>query len=318
MKKNTAILAFVITGFSLLLGSAGASGAYIANNLGIKHSADLSMGTSITAGSTNDSIDFTMNLIVDGSQPNREFKVGLIPLPVGLTASGYTVESDDCADINPGAGNLIVDSDTNGNFVYRFKPTGTGVCESIVTAHYKTNGVAVGTYDVSYTLTDSTDGVFGNGNDSATTSNNVQLTVQNKLTISNAKSFDSNANGYLNGYQVTFNNPLPATLLTPGQIAVTTNTKTATGIAFTGTAGSYTGTITFSDGLFDTGETPKIEITGDANYDTGVYFVGVVEDRAGPGIFVTPAAGSYTGSQNVVASLSESGTLRYSTGGVAT
>jgi len=79
------------------------------------------------------------------------------------------------------------------------------------------------------------DGVFSNGNDIATTSNNVQITVLSTVSILNAKSFDTNQNGFLNGYNITLNNPIPATLLTPSQISVSTSTKTATGITFTGT-----------------------------------------------------------------------------------
>ena len=167
-------------------------------------------------------------------------------------------------------------------------------------------------------MVDSTDGVFANGNDSATTGNNVTLTVKNTLAITNAKTFDSNANGYINGYTVTFNNPLPANLLASSQIAVSTNTKNATGINFSGIVGSYSGTITFDDNLFTSSETPKIDITGDATYDTGTYFVGVVEDKAPPYVTVSPVTGTYTGSKTVTMSLSEAGTIRYSLVGTAT
>lgn len=232
-------------------------------------------------------------------------------------ANGYTIDSDTCADINPGAGNLIVDSQTNGNFVFRYKPTGSGICESIVSAKYTTSGVAANTYTVSYTLTDSTDGIFGNGNDSATTSNNISLIVKNTLAITNAKSFDTDGDGFLDGYTVTFNNPLPATLLNASQIAVSTDSKNATGIGFSGVTGAYTGTISFSDGLFVTDETPKIQITGDATYETGTYFVGVVEDKAPPVVTSSPVAGTYTSSQNVSLSINESGTIRYALSGIA-
>jgi len=136
MKTTLTFLSLLLIVLSALLTFSGTNGAYISNNLTIKRTSDLSVGTNITATASGDSIEFTMNLIMDGSHPNREFKVGLIPLPIGLTASGYRIESDDCADINPGAGNLIVDSQTNGNFVFRFRPTGTGICESIITARY--------------------------------------------------------------------------------------------------------------------------------------------------------------------------------------
>lgn len=235
MKKSILILGLCSIGICSLLSFSSVNGAYISNNLTLKHANDLSTSTSIIASASGELVDFTMNLIVDASSPNREFKVGLIPLPVGLTAIGYTLESDDCADINPGSGNLIVDSQTNGNFVFRFKPTSTGICESIVTAHYRTSGMAVGSSSISYTITDSGDGIFGNGNDTATTSNNVQLTVLNTVSILKAKTFDSNYNGYLNGYAITLNNPIPATLLSPSQITVSTSSKNATGINFSGT-----------------------------------------------------------------------------------
>ena len=79
--------------------------------------------------------------------------------------------------------------------------------------------------------------------------------------ITNAKSFDSNGNGYINGYRLTFDIPLPTTMLAPSQIVVATASKTATGISFSGTAGSLTGTVTWSDGLFDTGEIPAITVS---------------------------------------------------------
>jgi hypothetical protein len=82
-----------------------------------------------------------------------------------------------------------------------------------------------------------------------------------QVAIANAKSFDSNGNGYINGYRLTFDIPLPATMLAPSQIAVTSGPKTATGISFSGTAGSLTGTITWSDGLFDSGEIPAITVS---------------------------------------------------------
>jgi hypothetical protein len=86
------------------------------------------------------------------------------------------------------------------------------------------------------------------------------MTVRSTVSIIKARSFDSNGDGYLNGYNVTLNNPLPATLLTPSQIAITSPEKTATGISFEGITGSSTGRILWSDGLFDTGITPQIQI----------------------------------------------------------
>jgi hypothetical protein len=50
-------------------------------------------------------------------------------------------------------------------------------------------------------------------------------------------------------------------MLAPSQIVVATASKTATGISFSGTAGSLTGTVTWSDGLFDSGEIPAITIS---------------------------------------------------------
>ncbi len=121
----------------------------------------MSDGNSIVVNSSGALVDFVIKIIVDGDQPSREHRVGLLPLPSGLTASGYTIESDDCMDINGSAtGNLAIDSQNNGNFVFRFRPTGLGICENIVIAHYQTSGITNGNYTLNYTLTDSVDGVF--------------------------------------------------------------------------------------------------------------------------------------------------------------
>ena len=319
MKKNIFALALLVLATIFLLSFSQVNWAYIANELAVKRTGDLTDSNSIAVNSSGGLVDFVIKIIVDGDQPSREYRVGLLPLPSGLTASGYTIESDDCTDINGGTtGNLAIDSLNNGNFVFRFQPTGAGICENIVIAHYKTSGITNGNYTLNYTLTDSVDGIFWNGNDSASTSNNITMTVQSTVSIIKAQSFDTNGNGYVNGYNVTLNNPLPATLLTPSQIAITSPGKTATGISFEGTTGSYTGRILWSDGLFDTGITPQIQIFWDSNYESEQLFAGVVEDTAGPGIFITPAAGTYTGSQTVSASMSETGSIRYSMTGTAT
>ena len=118
-------------------------------------------GNSIAVNSSGGLVDFVIKIIVDGDQPSREYRVGLLPLPSGLTSSGYTIESDDCMDIDGSStGNLAIDSVNDGNFVFRFQPTGVGICENIVIAHYQTSGIANGDYTLNYTLTDSVDGIF--------------------------------------------------------------------------------------------------------------------------------------------------------------
>lgn len=80
---NTKSLALGSFAFALLAlcGWAWVSGAYIAKTLQVKKVTDSSMSQSITVRSSGDDIVFTMSLITDAAQPNREYKVGLIPLP---------------------------------------------------------------------------------------------------------------------------------------------------------------------------------------------------------------------------------------------
>jgi hypothetical protein len=75
MKKNIVALGLLLVGIASAVIFSQAYGGYIANNLTVKHAGDLSEGTSIIAGSSDDTLDFTMNIIVDGSQPNRKFRV---------------------------------------------------------------------------------------------------------------------------------------------------------------------------------------------------------------------------------------------------
>jgi hypothetical protein len=201
----------------------------------LRDSNNVDYSTALTARTTGGSVEFNLSLIGGTTAKSR---VNL-SLPSGLTASGYTIESNSCGLIN-GIGQ------TNSNFT--FDITGTSnTCENIVSVKYVTNHIPANDYSINFTLVDSVDNIFGNGNDIATSSNNVQLKSSNQILILKASSFDSNSDGFINGYNLSFNNPLPASLPSASQIQVTTGSKTATGIVFSGNQGSYTGQLRWSD-----------------------------------------------------------------------
>lgn len=72
--RSLALGSFILT-LLALCGWVWVSGAYIAKTLQVKKASDSSMSQSITARSSGDDIVFTMSLITDASQPNREYKV---------------------------------------------------------------------------------------------------------------------------------------------------------------------------------------------------------------------------------------------------
>ncbi|MFZ4461531.1 MAG: hypothetical protein ACOYN2_03160 [Patescibacteria group bacterium] len=249
-------------------------------NLEIRSSGTGAYSSTLSASSSGSAIDFRIGIITDGSEPLRAHRATL-SLPLGFTQAGYTAESIDCTT---GITNV---SQTYNNFSFDF-PGGPG-CEVIVRAKYQTTGVTNGIYQPYVTVSDSTDGVFLNGNDTLTTSNQASLTVSSLIAITRAISRDINKDGFLDRFDLTFSNPAAATGPI-GPIIVRGDTKTATGVLFLATPGSYTGVITFTDGNFRGYELPHIEIPTDVNYLTGDYFTQVVEDSAAPKITATPLA----------------------------
>lgn len=74
------------------------------------------------------------------------------------------------------------------------------------------------------------------------------------------------------------------------------------------------GTLAFGDGLFAGWELPRVDIDGNAAFQTGSYYVGVAEDGAAPVVSASKPSGAYTGSVSVSLASSESGSLRYAFG----
>ncbi|MCK9272091.1 chitobiase/beta-hexosaminidase C-terminal domain-containing protein [Candidatus Gracilibacteria bacterium] len=307
--KKFLILLFVLATFRI--GVAGAYSSFTVNNLQVKKSTDSSFSNTINVATAGTQVIFSVNIIPTVGTEFREGRVSLI-LPAGLTYNSYTLESDTCADINGvSAGNLSVDSYTNNSFVFRFKPNGT-VCENIVNIAYTTSSLVTGNYNINYTLSDSVDNIFGNGNDIVSSSNNIALNLTSKISLLKAYTFDLNQNGFIDRYDFTFDRNIVGTPNTQ----ISQNGTSVTSGVFS-TLGANSGSIVFTDSVFTTSETPQIKIIGDANYEDNTYFVGVVEDRASPKVTVTPAGGAFSSSQNVTITSNESGNIYYKLGSTA-
>ncbi len=77
-------------------------------------------------------------------------------------------------------------------------------------ANYRTAGLSGSLYQPSVTLSDSVDGTFLNGNDLLSSSNQVTLNITSLVTIQSAITRDTNGDGYIDRFDLTLNNPAPA------------------------------------------------------------------------------------------------------------
>lgn len=55
-----------------------------------------------------------------------------------------------------------------------------------------------------------------------------------------------------------------------------------------------TGRLAFNDSTFAGWELPRVDIAGNSFYETGSYYVGVVEDGAAPVVTPSKPTGTYT------------------------
>lgn len=140
-------------------------------------------------------------------------------LPAGLVATGYTPESVDCP-----AGNISSVNQTNNTFSFNF-PAGA-YCEVILVADYRTNGLTGTLFQPSVTVADSVDNVFLNGNDLLVSTNQLSLNISSLVSIQKATTRDTNGDGFIDRFDLTFNNPLPTSI--PSSISVSSDSKVAT------------------------------------------------------------------------------------------
>ncbi|MCP4523690.1 MAG: hypothetical protein GY828_05765, partial [Candidatus Gracilibacteria bacterium] len=287
MKKIIVLLAF----FSLIsINIFDVYGDFLSNSISIKRADNVSLGNNITVDGNGDTFEIRMNLIPDSTESNNDYKVILSGLPTNLTASGYTLQSDTCTT-------TIKDITHQDNtFSYTYTANGGTPCNAIVSANYITNNTPDGSYDVSYTIQDLSD-------DSLRVSNNsASLTVNNLIRIIKAQSVDADNDGYIEQYDLTFNQNIGANSLLVAQLEIYDNANTATNPIFTKT-GDETAELTFDDGIFFSGDTPTIEILSTHNsYESGFYNLGVLEDMAKP-VLLTLNTQNYSGSDITISTL---------------
>ncbi len=282
---------------------ATASAGYVVKQLTVASGTGGSFSTSANVANTGQYLVIRPFVVADVSSA-RPGRVTVSGLPSGLVFDSISSTDSDCAP-------LMVTSTGNTSFSYEFPND----CDATVQAVYRTVGAATGSTIVSAMIRDSgVDGILDTGDDpSLTTTNNATITIDGRAVLTHALSLDSDADGYLDGYLLTFNLPLLSTLPLPGT-RVTLDGTGATGLSFSW-PGSNTGTLSFDDGVFGGDKTPRIEIDGNADYATGSYFAGVVADGAAPVVTSSHATGTtYTGALSVTLSATESATVRYSTG----
>lgn len=232
----------------------------------------------------------------------RRHKVTLSGMPSGVSAISYSTANSDCSSFS----NVSI---TSGGFSYEFP----GNCDGVVAARYRTAGIADGTYTLSAIVTDcGVNGVCGDGDDSSSSTNTATVTVSSKAVLVRAVTLDLDGDGFLDAYDLYWNR-IPALPLAAGQIRARVDSRFASSVSYSAGSGAR-GTISFGDGFFSSGEIPRIEIDGDANYQSGSYYIGVSEDGAAPSATPSKTPGTYTGTVSLAFSLSESGTIRYAFG----
>ena len=302
------IIFYTLVGFGVFIAiSSEASAGYIVKNFEVRSAGGWAYASSIQAASTGSSLEFRIGIVTDGAEPSSMHRATL-GLPAGLVATGYTPESVDCP-----AGNISSVNQTNNTFSFNF-PAGA-YCEVILVADYRTNGLTGTLFQPSVTVADSVDNVFLNGNDLLVSTNQLSLNISSLVSIQKATTRDTNGDGFIDRFDLTFNNPLPTSI--PSSISVSSDSKVATWVTFSGAVGALTGTLTFSDGYLRSDETPHIVVSWDTFYASGDYFTEVVEDGAPPKISVSPAGWAFTASQSVTLTSNEGGALYYAFTGTA-
>ncbi len=82
---------------------------------------------------------------------------------------------------------------------------------------------------------------------------------------------DADGDGFLDAYDLYWNRT-PTALLSTGQARIRVDSRFASSVSYSAGTASR-GTLSFSDGFFSSGEIPRVEIDGDANYQTGSYYI---------------------------------------------
>lgn len=259
---------YIFTLLLLLLSFQSVSADFISNSLAVKRVENISYDSNITLDGNGDSFEVRFNIIPNSSEPNRDFKVILSGLPANLTASGTTLNSDTCTS---GIKDI---SQQNNTLTYIYTPNGGSPCNAILTATYTTNITPSGDYNLSYTILDITNSTLTTGNNSA------NLEVNNLLKINRANSIDADSDGFIERYDLSFNEDIWTNILLPANISVSDNDDSATNIVFTKT-GDQTGTLSFDDGVFGSWDTPDIVITSQHNsFQATTYNLWVIQDTA--------------------------------------
>lgn len=301
MKKILLILAIIAVFNSTCFGASD----FVANDLQIKKSIDPDFSTIINTSPTGTDFILSFNIIPKATAPSREYKLNL-NLPAWLTYVSNTIESDTCSPVSwATTNNLKIDSASNWDFVFRFKPTWASICESIIQVTYRTNWLAVGSNIINYTLIDSFDNTFWNWNDILSASNNVQAEVSAKISLMKAYSLDSNNNWFIDWYNLVFDRNI---VWTP-TMEISQNSITSP--IWTFTPSWSTAVLTFGDNIFTTAQTPQVKITWDVNYENWAYFAWVVEDTAKPFVIINPTWWTYNSSQNVTITSNETWNIYY-------
>lgn len=263
---------------------------FISNSISVKRSENTSYWNNITVNWDWDLFNLRVNLITDPSEANNDFKIIMNGLPTNLTASWYVIESDTCTT---NIKNIVQQDNT---IHYTYTPNWWVPCNAILTANYITSNTLDGVYNIAYTIQDLSD-------DSLRTSNNSAiLNVNNLLRIVKSESIDADVDGFIDKYQLTFNKDIWTNSLTVGNIIISDNNSTASGLFFMKTS-STTWDLSFTDWVFSTWDTPDINITTTHNtYEQNIYNLWVIEDTASPYVSTINST-VYNGSNITIATI---------------
>lgn len=140
-----------------------------------------------------------------------------------------------------------------------------------------------GSYSFSAAVTDcGGDGICGTSDDVTTATNGVTMGVSSFAVLTRARTFDADGDGFLDAFDLYWS-LAPSSPLSVSDVSVRVDSRYASGLSHPPSLTS-SGKLAFIDGQFASWELPRVEIRGNAHFQTGSYYVGVVEDGAAPSI----------------------------------
>lgn len=261
MKKL--LLTFLLTFINISLINAN----YISNSVSIKENNSTSYLQNLSVWNW-DLFDIRVNIITLNDSWNEKI-ISINWLPSWLIWESIVLESDTC---DTKIKNENID---NWSLVFTFTPNNVWICESIVKWTFRVESSPSGTSNIAYTIIDNT------ANKLETSNNSVSLEINSWLIIRKAVSKDTDLDGFIDGYSLTFNEDIWANTLDLSETKIYNILENRNILSFTKTD-DKTAEITFEDWVFWSWELPTIEINSTHNnYEKRIYN-DILEDWAKP------------------------------------